>query len=181
MQFGEQAMRHGKNVLLGAVLAAMMAAGAGQAAPATGGASAQQVRELMDTLGLKATLAQMNKVMVQQVARLMPCVPQDTVAATFNDPQAQEDILDKLVPIYQRHFTSEDIYGLLAFYNSPLGQKVLHEMPATMQEGMQVGRQWGEQRAEAMVAKLKQQGVLDAQGACPAPKQPPAIPSPGKH
>jgi hypothetical protein len=173
-------MRHGKGVLLGVVLATVMASGAAQAAPATGGASAQQVRELMDTLGLKNMLAQMNNVMVQQVARLMPCVPEATVAATFNDPQAQEDIVNKLVPVYQRHFSSEDIYGLLAFYNSPLGQKVLHEMPATMQEGMQVGRQWGEQRAEAMVAKLQKQGVLDARGACRAPKQPP-VPPPGKH
>jgi len=178
-------MGYRKGALIGITLAMLMAAGTAAAAPPApdsgGGASVQQVRELMDTIGLKGMLAQMNGMMVQQAAQLMPCVPPATIQATFNDAQAQDDIISRMVPVYQRHFSSADIYGLLAFYNSPLGQKVLHEMPATMQEGMQVGRQWGEQRAEAMVAKLRQQGVLNAQGACPAPQRAPAVPPPGKH
>ncbi|HXS72454.1 MAG TPA: DUF2059 domain-containing protein [Rhodanobacteraceae bacterium] len=179
-------MRYRKGAWVGIALVASMWMGATQAATqatgaASGGASAQQVRELMDAIGLKGMLSQMNGVMVQQVAQLMPCVPAATVQAAFSNSQAQDDIINRMVPVYQRHFSSADIQGLLAFYRSPLGQKVLREMPATMQEGMQIGRQWGEQRAETMVAKLKQQGVLDAQGSCPAPRQAPAVPPPGKH
>ncbi len=173
-------MQFHKKVIVTAALAAM-SAGAVQAAPQavdSGGASAQQVRELMDVVGLRRILTQMDSVMVQQIERVLPCVAATTVETSFSSTQAQDDILNRMVPVYQRHFTSADIQGLLTFYRSPLGQKVLREMPATMQEGMQIGRQWGQERAQAMVAQLKQQGVLNSQGACPATQKQPAVPAP---
>lgn len=176
-------MRFRKGVLAGAALAAAawMTSAQAQTATAGGGASAQQVRELMDTIGLKRMLSQMNGMMVQQINRAAPCIPTATVQQTFNSPQAQDDIINRMIPVYQQHFSGADIQGLLTFYRSPLGQKVLREMPTTMQQGMQIGQQWGQQRAEVMVARLKQQGVLTAQGQCPAPTHAPAVPAPVKH
>lgn len=180
-------MRFRKRLFVPVMLAAAMWMGGAQAASqaatgaSVGGASVQQVRELLDTIGLKRMLGQMNDIMVRQVTGVMPCIPMTTVQQTFNSPQAQEDIINRMIPVYQRHFSSADIQGLLTFYRSPLGQKVLSQMPATMQEGMQIGRQWGMQRVQAMIAREKQQGVLDTQSACPAPKQAPAVPSPTKH
>jgi len=57
---------------------------------------------------------------------------------------------------------------LLTFYRSPLGQKVLTEMPAAMTEAMDAGQQWGQERTRSMLDELRQQGKLDAQGRCPA-------------
>lgn len=48
-----------------------------------------------------------------------------------------DEMLDDMIPVYQRHFTKADIDGLTAFYASPTGQKFLHEMPAVMAETMQ--------------------------------------------
>jgi hypothetical protein len=45
---------------------------------------------------------------------------------------------------------------------------VITEMPATMAEGMQLGQEWGRQRARAMLAELQKSGRVDAQGRCPA-------------
>jgi hypothetical protein len=42
-----------------------------------------------------------------------------------------------MVPIYQRHFAKTEIDALTAFYSSPVGQKVLHEMPAVTSEAIQ--------------------------------------------
>jgi len=42
-----------------------------------------------------------------------------------------------MIPAYQKHFTHGDIEAMNAFYSSPVGQKVLQELPAVMQEGMQ--------------------------------------------
>ena len=42
-----------------------------------------------------------------------------------------------MIPAYQRHFTHGDIEAMNAFYSSPVGQKVLEELPAVMQEGSQ--------------------------------------------
>ena len=73
-----------------------------------------------------------------------------------------------MVPVYQKHFTAEDIDGLLKFYRSPLGQKVITQMPATMAEGMQIGKQWGQERGKQMITQLQSQGTLNQQGQCPA-------------
>ncbi|MDQ2972244.1 MAG: DUF2059 domain-containing protein [Rhodanobacteraceae bacterium] len=178
-------MRFRKNMLVGsAFMIALWVASAHAAPPAAGGtgggASAQQVRALMDTIGLKRMLAQMNGAMAQQINHVVPCLPAATVQQTFNSQQAQDDIINRMIPVYQQHFSNADIQGLLTFYRSPLGQKVLREMPATMQQGMQIGQQWGMERAQAMVAQMKQQGVLNAQGQCPAPQQAPAVPPPVK-
>jgi hypothetical protein len=48
-----------------------------------------------------------------------------------------DQITQAEVPVYQKHFTKGDIDGLVAFYNSPTGQKMVREMPAMMAESMQ--------------------------------------------
>jgi uncharacterized protein len=48
-----------------------------------------------------------------------------------------DDMTQAMIPSYQRHFTHGDIEAMNTFYSSPVGQKVLEELPAVMQEGMQ--------------------------------------------
>ena len=50
-----------------------------------------------------------------------------------------------IVPIYARHFTTDELRQLLAFYRTPIGQKVLTEQPAIAREAMEGGREWGQQ------------------------------------
>ncbi len=48
-----------------------------------------------------------------------------------------DEMMQAMVPAYQKHLTKEDIDNLVAFYSSPTGAKLLREMPAMMAEGMQ--------------------------------------------
>ena len=48
-----------------------------------------------------------------------------------------DDIVQAMIPAYQKHFTKGDIEAMTAFYSSPVGQKVLEELPAVIQEGNQ--------------------------------------------
>ena len=134
-------------------------------------ASPQQVRELMDVFGMSRMFQQMNAQMAGMMGQQLPCVPASYWNG-FLDEQGMKDLTEKMIPIYQRHFTAEDIAGLLKFYRSPLGRKVVAEMPSTMAEGMQVGRQWGEQRAQAMMADLQKAGTITAEGRCAAAAAP---------
>ena len=43
-----------------------------------------------------------------------------------------------MIPIYQSHFSELDLNEIVAFYSSPVGQKVLREMPAISAEAMRV-------------------------------------------
>ncbi len=51
-----------------------------------------------------------------------------------------DEMEQAMIPAYQKHFTHGDIEAMNAFYASPVGQKVLHELPEVMQEGMQTMR-----------------------------------------
>jgi hypothetical protein len=48
-----------------------------------------------------------------------------------------DEITQAMIPAYQQHFTKNDIAAMNAFYSSPVGQKVLQQLPAVMQEGSQ--------------------------------------------
>ena len=48
-----------------------------------------------------------------------------------------DEISNAMIPAYQKHFTKSDIQAMNAFYSSPVGQKVLEELPAVLQEGNQ--------------------------------------------
>lgn len=48
-----------------------------------------------------------------------------------------DEITQAMIPAYQAHFTKSDIAAMNVFYASPVGQKVLQELPAVMQEGSQ--------------------------------------------
>jgi hypothetical protein len=64
-------------------------------------------------------------------------------------------ILQDMVPVYQRHLMKSDSDELIAFYSSPVGQKVLRELPAITSEAMQVSTSHLQPRMEAAVSKLK--------------------------
>src|SRR5271169_3744302 len=48
-----------------------------------------------------------------------------------------DEMTQAMIPAYQKHFTRGDMAAMNAFYASPVGQKVLEELPVVTQEGMQ--------------------------------------------
>ncbi len=146
--------------------AAALAFGAnGQAAAAA--PSNQQVRQLFEVMHLGQMFGQMNSQMAGMMGQAVPCVPASYWQG-FIDASGGEQLLNRMVPVYQQHFTAEDVAGMLKFYQSPLGQKVITRMPLAMAEGMKIGQQWSRERGEVMIRELQQKGTLDASGRCPA-------------
>jgi hypothetical protein len=136
-------------------------------AASSGPASDLQVRQLFDLMHMSQTLAQANSQMVTMMAQNTPCIPASYWQGFIGTGSTQQ-IMDRLVPVYQRHFTAGDVGGLLKFYRSPLGQKVVVEMPLAVAEGMKLNQQWGIDRGHQMIQQLQQHGSLDTQGRCPA-------------
>ena len=164
-------------------LGLLLALGTGAVAAATPRAPSEaQVRQLMEVLGVGRMLGQMNSQMATLMQRQLPCVPASYWQG-FIDANGARELTRRMVPIYQRHFSARDIEGLLKFYRSPLGKKVITAMPATMAESMQLGQDWGHDRAQTMLAQLQKSGRVDAEGRCPAAPATPgaslAAPAPG--
>ena len=64
--------------------------------------------------------------------------------------------------LYVRHFSRDDISALVAFYKSPLGQKLITENPAIIKEALPLGKAWGEQAGRAalehVIARYRNKG-----------------------
>lgn len=99
--------------------------------------SHDMMRKMMDSMA-----APMNKMMQEQYQKNKDKLPPDFEARMEKQIDGMlrdlpfDQILQAMVPAYQKHFTKADITALTAFYMSPTGQKLLREMPAIMAESM---------------------------------------------
>lgn len=77
-----------------------------------------------------------------------------------------DEMMQAMIPAYQKHFTKGDVDNLVAFYSSPTGQKILQELPTIMTDAMRdmmpVMNKYMEtvqsriqKEAEAMIAQSK--------------------------
>ena len=76
-----------------------------------------------------------------------------------------EELIDVIIPIYQRHLTHSEIRSILDFYGSPVGHKLLQNTPVMMGESMQAVQPILEKhlpdleaQAEAAAAQASTQG-----------------------
>jgi len=78
----------------------------------------------------------------------------DNFAESLFKDMPVDEMVAAMVPIYQKHLTKEDLDGILAFYSSPVGQKLQREQPAMQQEAMQVGGEIGRRRLGTLMQQM---------------------------
>ena len=69
------------------------------------------------------------------------------------------DLEDVLVGIYDRHFSTAEIRQLVAFYQTPVGRKLLDEQPTILRESMLAGQEWGQRIGFQVAQQLEKEGV----------------------
>jgi hypothetical protein len=68
-----------------------------------------------------------------------------------------EEMLQAMIPAYQKHLTKGDVDGLVAFYSSPTGQKVIQELPAITAEAMQSMIPLMRKQIDVMTGRMQEQ------------------------
>ncbi len=107
-----------------------------------------QFKALLPTImqGLKPAVVQGRPDVEKQFDAIMPIILEGA-------RQRVNELGDTLADIYARNFSADELHDLIAFYQTPTGQKLLQQQPAVARESMAAGRQWGQQ----LVAALRQQ------------------------
>jgi uncharacterized protein len=98
-------------------------------------------RDLMKTM-LDAMSKQMHQMIAEQLKKDPAMTPEMQARANkmMDDiikSMPIDDLIDAMIPVYQKHFTKGNIDDLLAFYSTPTGQKLVKELPAITTEAMQ--------------------------------------------
>jgi hypothetical protein len=68
-----------------------------------------------------------------------------------------DEMLQAMVPVYQKHLSKGDIEAIVAFYSTPTGQKLLREMPAMMGEAIQAMTPLLRKQMDAMTEHVQQE------------------------
>jgi hypothetical protein len=111
------------------------------------------IRQLMDVAGTKALMAQMMGTMETSIKPMLSnAFPPgdyrekliDLFIAKFKSQGNLQQLLDLIVPIYDKYFSDKEIKDLIQYYRTPLGQKTIEVMPKLFAESQEAGRKWGE-------------------------------------
>jgi uncharacterized protein len=122
-----------------------------------------QINKTMDAV-ISATKQQSMEIAEQMIHEKMPeATPEqkkqfremlDDVMREALGPAAINEMLEATIPVYQRHLTKADLDAMVAFYASPVGQKILHEQPAMVQESMEASAGIQQRIARSMFQKI---------------------------
>jgi hypothetical protein len=117
-----------------------------------------QVRQIMEQV-----MQQMRTINREQMKRRHPQITEadlarmdresDEIAKTF----PVDELIDDMVPVYQKHLTKRDVNAMIAFYSSPTGKKLLREMPAISAEGLQAVYPRMQENLDAILRRLDEQ------------------------
>jgi len=119
----------------------------------------KHIHELMDLTGMARLGTQMITNMVASYKQNYPAATAEFWDAFMKEADMSE-LFEKIIPVYEENFTDDDIRQLIAFYQSPIGKKMIEKMPVIMQQSMQIGTEWGKQMSEKVIEKLKQKGYI---------------------
>jgi hypothetical protein len=99
--------------------------------------SHDMMQQMADTMS-----KQMHETLHQQFLKDKDKLPPDfeermnnLTNALFRD-MPWDEMLQAMIPAYQKHLTRGDVNRLIAFYSTPTGQKLVRDMPSMMSDAM---------------------------------------------
>lgn len=117
----------------------------------------KDIRRLLDLTGAGQLGMQVMSNMIPQFKQMLPNVPEQ-FWADFAKKLNPNELVDLVVPIYDRQLSHGDIKQIIAFYQSPAGKRLVAAQPQITQESMDVGREWGAKLGQKVQDELKAKG-----------------------
>lgn len=124
------------------------------------GTKAADIRKLLEITGAAARAKQVAAGMIPSMQKLVPAP--DSFWQEFVAEIDEEELLARIVPIYDRHLSHEDVKALLAFYGSPTGNRLIQVTPLITSESMAAGQEWGQELGRRVMRRIEaRQEALD--------------------
>jgi len=145
--------------------------GVAQQSPADAPASKEDVQKYLDVMHSREMMTKMMDAMSKPMHQMMHeqyLKDKDKLPPDFETRMNKvmddymknlpfDEMLQAMIPAYQKHLTKGDINGLVAFYSSPTGQKLIQELPAITAEAMQSMMPLMRRQIDVMNARMQEQ------------------------
>jgi hypothetical protein len=80
----------------------------------------------------------------------------DVAAQLRKDYESKKaELVYEVALIYAAHFTEPELKELVAFYKSPLGQKMLKEEPLALDQSMKKAQSWSSDFSDSVLARIR--------------------------
>ena len=80
----------------------------------------------------------------------------DVAAQLRREYEAKKaELVYEVAIVYAKHFTEQELKELVAFYKSPLGQKMLKEEPVALDESLKRAQDWTIEFADVVMARFR--------------------------
>ena len=104
-----------------------------------------KIRELMKLTGAADMGKQTMDAMLESF-RATPNISPEFIER-FKKEVDPDEIVELIIPIYDKYLTEQDLDAVIAFYKTPAGRKFISVLPQMLKESLAVGQQWGQQKA----------------------------------
>ena len=112
-----------------------------------------KIAELLETMGSTQAMKTSFEYMINYYKQNNPQISSQYWDNSLKHVDYNE-LVQKLVPVYSKHFTEQEIVDLLNFYNTSTGKKMIDKMPVILQESMEIGRKWGIELAQKIEEEI---------------------------
>ena len=134
----------------------------------------QDIRRLLDVTGAQKLGEQLANTFMQQFSQSIrasnPNIPPrameiaiDVTTKMFKERYPA--LMPKLVAAYAKLLTHDEVRQMLAFYETPLGKRMIEVTPALSQAGAQAGAEWGQAMIPDLQAEMQRR--FKAEGLIP--------------
>ena len=124
------------------------------------------IRALIELVGARDQIEDSIRTSAEQYReKLLATVPDNDKGQAFVNSVINEyeknydldDVVNQLVAIYDKHYTDDEIKGLLQFYGTPFGQKVAAEQSKVMREVQEATRSTSAKTVREALQHAKQE------------------------
>ena len=159
-------LRHAAVALIALVALSLAASAPAQTVPPppqVSSAALQMAKQIVEIKGVKAMfdpvvigVVEKAKSMFLQTNFMWSKDINEVAAQLHRDYDGRvTELVDATARVYAQHFSEAELKQILAFYQSPLGQKMITEEPKAVDESMVDAAKWADNLSEDVVAKMR--------------------------
>jgi uncharacterized protein len=130
-------------------------------APAPDPKTLAAARRVLEATGASKMVQGLWPSVFETMKQSQPSIPEDaweSIDREFRAFFSSDEFLSQIATIYAGSFTEDELTQMAAFYETPLGKKIVAKMPEVTTQCFQLGAEAGRDLAERALKRLKDRG-----------------------
>ncbi len=124
-------------------------------------AKAAEIWKMLKLNGTEKLMDQVKEQMISLVRKKQPNISEAIWDRVQKDMNTHE-LLEKMIPLYDKYYSLEDIKAANAFYASPAGVHISEAAPQLMTESSRIAQGWAREAALKAMLEVQQENDRSA-------------------